>query len=80
MTTEPFGKSGHIYPMAKPKKVSVSFEGDDIPVLIDSLEDYIDSLCDDPDCEHCVMRSVTVQSIIEMLYTKSPKVEIKTEL
>jgi hypothetical protein len=67
--------------MAKKKKVSVGLEEADIPIIIEILEDCIDlSFCDDPDCERCVLGSITVTSFIDQLFEKLPKVDIKTEV
>ena len=71
----------HSYGMAKQKKVSVSLESEDIPILVQTLEEALDHVfCENPHCETCVLGSITIHSIIEKLYERMPKLEYKTEI
>ena len=57
-------------------KTNVPFENQDIPTIIEALEDSLDMLCDQPDCEDCTIRNVVITSAIETLFKKAKKVEV----
>lgn len=57
-------------------RTNVPFETQDIPAIIEALEDSLDILCGEPDCEDCTIRSVVIASAIETLFKKAKKVEV----
>ena len=49
----------------------------DIPIIIDALEDGLENLCDDKECEHCALRGVVISTFIDALFKKAAKTELE---